>query len=684
MLAQLPVALTLALLAYVILRARPRDAANRTLAAYLALVAANYVLVGLYSASVRPAAFEGQPDAVRALLMAATVLAVLDPAVLVRFALTYPRPAATRRAWTLLAAGIGSAFAAGILIAPDAFLAQYSAGRLMIEAYVTVAYVGVLGRMAWREFRARETPALPFGLLVAWGVVVLARVGPALDPAVRLVQLGILRPEQVTHGLHVASLLLNCAVSLGATAVFWLVARAFAAPGMRPAADRLTRSVALWILGIAGVLSFPHVIAVALDAPPNGGDGVLGVALAFGTASMFSVRWFAFAFLAGPAFLRNQVFDLDVRARRVLVAGSAAGILLVVFLVAMALLEERLMTDRGVGLDTLLAIGFLLLAASQCARWGRRIADRVFPPAEARLEELRRVRRYEVYRDAARAAAAGNLPAEDLDVLAARLGLAEGERRAALASAAPGTRRPVSPGEVVADRYEVRRLIGQGGHGRVFEAFDRREGRRVALKELDVSDGTQLALVEREVLAGTKLEHRNVARALDFVATAGFTGVVSELVDGASLADHLRANGPLAGERAREVLADVLDGLAFAHARGIVHRDVKPGNVLLGADRRARVADFGIAFVADADATAIGFAPLSGTRAYLPPEAFSGAAPTPAWDVFAAARMFVDAIGGAPALAKLADDERKVIERALAADPRERFNDATTFRAALG
>ncbi len=160
------------------------------------------------------------------------------------------------------------------------------------------------------------------------------------------------------------------------------------------------------------------------------------------------------------------------------------------------------------------------------------------------------------------------------------------------AAGTPGTSRELPPGEVIGEHFVIEDAIGRGGMGAVYRARDRRLDRAVALK-LNLQ-GTDLARARREALALARLAHPNVVTIYEIGAHDGAPFVAMELCEGGNARTWLR-------ERARgwrEVLAIYLDagrGLAAAHAAGLVHRDVKPDNILIGADGRARIGDFGLA-----------------------------------------------------------------------------------------
>ena len=177
--------------------------------------------------------------------------------------------------------------------------------------------------------------------------------------------------------------------------------------------------------------------------------------------------------------------------------------------------------------------------------------------------------------------------------------------------------------EVVAGRYEILGFVGSGGMGTVYRARDRELDEIVALKimrgELSY-DPQALARFRREVKLARRVTHRNVARTFDIGEHAGMVFLTMELVGGESLAQRLARKKRLPVERALEIALEIARGLSAAHAAGVVHRDLKPDNVLLSPEGRVVVTDFGIAFAEDALARESGFRRLVGTPAYMAPE----------------------------------------------------------------
>ncbi|HEX6953072.1 MAG TPA: serine/threonine-protein kinase [Gaiellaceae bacterium] len=199
--------------------------------------------------------------------------------------------------------------------------------------------------------------------------------------------------------------------------------------------------------------------------------------------------------------------------------------------------------------------------------------------------------------------------------------------------------------ELVLDRYRPLRPLGSGGSGSVWLARDERTGLEVALKII-AREGKAAARAEREAAAAAHLRHPACLRAYGFARDSRHVYIAYEFVPGRTFREALR-EGSLRDETAVEACAQVCDGLAHAHAAGILHRDVKPSNVLLadGEQVSARVLDFGLARMAEAE-TLTEQGDVPGTLAYISPERLAGSEATPASDVWAVGVMLWEALAG--------------------------------------
>ena len=256
---------------------------------------------------------------------------------------------------------------------------------------------------------------------------------------------------------------------------------------------------------------------------------------------------------------------------------------------------------------------------------------------------------------------------------------------------------------VIAERYALGAMLGRGGTARVFAAHDQRLGRTVALKLVPAADAEPVLRQRfiREARSAAGFSHPNAVAVFDAGESDGYLYLVMELVSGRSLADRLAEGGPLDPAAASTIAIAVLRALGAAHAVGIVHRDVKPANVLLADDGGVKLADFGIAKRLDdvaGDVTMAG--EVIGTPKYLAPELMAGLPATAASDVYAVGVVLFEMLAGRPpfdaetpmatALAHRVapvpdiDAERsalpaglgEAIRRAMAKDPADRFGSA--------
>jgi serine/threonine-protein kinase len=204
-------------------------------------------------------------------------------------------------------------------------------------------------------------------------------------------------------------------------------------------------------------------------------------------------------------------------------------------------------------------------------------------------------------------------------------------------------------GTVLGGKYKIGRKIGSGGIGVVYAAEHTALGHEVAVKVLRgaaARDGSEIARLRREAHIQTHVEHPNVARVMDLDQMPdGSIYVVMERLVGRSLADRLQREGLLAPGYAIPVFIDVCRGLAAAHAKGVVHRDLKPGNIFLCEDGSAKVLDFGMSKLTNAEAlTQQGY--TLGTPEYMAPEQCIGAPVEPRTDVYALGVLMYESLTG--------------------------------------
>ncbi|MFD3995704.1 serine/threonine-protein kinase [Streptomyces sp. NPDC058583] len=265
-----------------------------------------------------------------------------------------------------------------------------------------------------------------------------------------------------------------------------------------------------------------------------------------------------------------------------------------------------------------------------------------------------------------------------------------------------GRKAPVNEGRLLAGRYRLGGILGRGGMGTVWRAVDETLGRTVAVKELrfptSIDDDEKRRLITRtlrEAKAIARIRNNGAVTVYDVVDEDDRPWIVMELIEGKSLADAVREDGTLTPRRAAEVGLAILDVLRSAHREGILHRDVKPSNVLIAEDGRVVLTDFGIAQVeGDPSITSTGM--LVGAPSYISPERARGQKPGPAADMWSLGGLLYAAVEGSPpydkgsAIATLTavmtepvdppknagPELEKVIYGLLAKDPAQRLDDA--------
>jgi hypothetical protein len=263
-------------------------------------------------------------------------------------------------------------------------------------------------------------------------------------------------------------------------------------------------------------------------------------------------------------------------------------------------------------------------------------------------------------------------------------------------------------GHVLADRYELGPVLGQGGMARVHQGLDRQLDREVAIKVLAPPFDRDSDFVERfrrEARAAAGLSHPNIVAVFDSGSDDDTHFIVTELVEGETLADRLRRDGPMPPADAVAVAVDIARALAAAHARGLIHRDIKPGNVMLLPDGRVKVVDFGIARAAGSD-TLTNTGVVLGSTAYLSPEQAGGQPVDERADLYALGCVLYEMLTGhvpfsadtpiatmyrhvnedAPppsTIAPVQPELEDVVLRCLEKEPKRRFASAAELEAAL-
>jgi serine/threonine protein kinase len=213
-----------------------------------------------------------------------------------------------------------------------------------------------------------------------------------------------------------------------------------------------------------------------------------------------------------------------------------------------------------------------------------------------------------------------------------------------------------TPTRASVGRYRIRRELGSGGMGTVWRAFDPRLDRDVAIKEVHLPSGMPSrererarARVVREARAAARVSHPSVVTVHDVLEVDGTPFIVMELLDGESLRDRLRRTGPLPEDEVERIARPLLSALRAAHRAGVVHRDVKPANIMLAeGGARPVLTDFGIANLADGGGTSLtGTGAVLGTAAYAAPERLDQDATTAVSDLWSLGATLFAALAGA-------------------------------------
>jgi serine/threonine-protein kinase len=263
-------------------------------------------------------------------------------------------------------------------------------------------------------------------------------------------------------------------------------------------------------------------------------------------------------------------------------------------------------------------------------------------------------------------------------------------------------------------RYQVRGVLGKGAMGLVYEGYDATLNRRVAIKTIQTSDLDEATAkhyekrFQREVRAVARLNHPHIVQVYDFGNEGDLAYIVMEYIDGKELKDYLDAKESFDLPTIFRLMGELLEALEVAHQAGVIHRDVKPANVMLDAKRRAKLTDFGVARITEGDAASADMTragQMIGTPSYMSPEQIQGQAIDRRTDIFSAGVLFYQLLtgrkpfegAGFPLAKKIVQDDPtlpsavtqlppaidRVVAKALAKAPGKRFQSAREFAEAL-
>lgn len=683
---QVIVATVLLGIAVATLRAAPRRGANQQLAFYLLLVAANFAsnFFGDYfdrvaddTASYERSYFLG------------FIFLVMDPAVLLYFSSIFPSRRGIARIRNGPAVLLVLVVALYLLVAlgeEKPFNPRPSTTRFLLFSYFVGCYLGALYLIVTGWIRAHEPrrQGVMKLLVIAFGAMVIPRMG--------------LVPLDLGYSWS--------PLNFGITAGLFAVVFGFAWFRSR----KRGREVAI-VAGMSALL----IAIVTSSWIPLAFSAARGLPLEI--TSAFTYRWFVFAFLVSYAILRYQVFDVDLHVKRgVSMAIQASLLVLSFFLLRWG--TQLLFPEVQVPVPEVVGILGAVIAVMPAGKIAKAGAGLFLPGARSSQEFLHH-RKMEVYGAALEGAldeAKDPEDDEELRRLRIKLGLSTSDCRSIQAVVEAermlGGRRYASlrKGLVLRARYRVGDQIGAGRHGRVYLAEDLQESRRLVLKELRPEwrgDEAARRRFEQEAELLKRLDHPNVVKVFDTFEVGGSPFLVLEFLEGGTLQQRLRKRTPPTAQAVRTA-RELLEGLNALHALGIVHRDVKPGNVFLTKEGVAKLGDLGVAHVEPSEEstlTSTGEFP-PGTLPYMSPEQARGTRVDERSDLYSLGAVLYEMLTSAPPIslhglseyeARQAIQRRRPrfpipgvpaglsngLARALARDPEQRYASAHEFSRAL-
>lgn len=350
-------------------------------------------------------------------------------------------------------------------------------------------------------------------------------------------------------------------------------------------------------------------------------------------------------FLLAFAMLRYQMMEVDLQERRPVVAAC-----LVAGFVSIALLSTRILVAIGLEEGLAAVLGFMsTLVVALALSWPivRLLVNRS-QSAGATGRQL-----YQAALAETIAARTGHSTANDrvLRALRERLQISDREHASMNASVEAAYARNaglVQPGQEFLGRYQVERLLGEGGFGRTYLALDQQMKRKVVLKAASAGSPVEARRIMREARLLGRIAHPNIVTIYDVEVVGDSCFLVMEYLEGGSLSDRLKM-GPMTLAKSLPIMDEVLQALGAAHAEGIVHRDVKPANILLTRSGRAKLADFGVARMEPGSGTLSGASfhdGHAGSLLFMSPEQVRGTPVDRASDLYSFGAVWFEVLTG--------------------------------------
>ncbi|MHB8585009.1 MAG: serine/threonine-protein kinase [Thermoplasmatota archaeon] len=633
--------------------------ARRSIALFLFLVGLNQAMESLRSFAIGPSGLEAT---------FAAVGASLDPVAFWALATAWfaPRGFPGRR-WLPFVATAGIVLAVGEVGVGFIILfgAGLSAGALAIPLTVftvvvyTAALLGSLPRRGPAEGAAERLLFYAFSLAVV----------PSFASLLMLIS-----PNGGITAYPIGRFLLLLLPAFGAAFVYGSGRRAAQVDRAHLGRGLVTGFALAWVINSGSIYVLVGPIFGIPLGPGTPANPTYDFLVFFVGACGAAIRWFAFTVLVTVAALRFDVFGMPLGMRRRAAKTLVALWIFVATSLALFVVEYAATGNEAFDLPEATALLAVLIGAIALAN---PLGDTASPLLGAPRREDGPGRRAFVEAVLRQATVENRL--DELEALLLQPGWTDGDRVAFAATiTAARDDDPLRVGGTLARRYQIRSVLARGGATITYRAWDDWVHRDVVAKEV-FHGATDAPLALREAQMVGTVQHPAVVTLFDVVRRGSSTVLVFEHIPGGSLGARVAREGRLPGEEAARLADDVLAALEALHAKGVVHRDVKPSNILLTADGRAKLSDFGLARL-DRDATRVEFSlpQAAGTPGYIAPEILRGEVATPQSDLWSLGQVLRN-VTQRPLEAPV----EAVIDKATSNEMGKRWTTATVMRAAL-